>query len=85
MAGSIFDGIDMSNPCEVWPVMQAAYDRLLAGEQVVNAKFGSDNVEFQAGNVTAMKSRIAELKRECAAKCGGRPARHAIRAGFLRP
>ena len=82
MAGSIFDGIDMSNPCAVWPVMQAALDRLLVGEGAVRAKFGADEVEFGRGSIAALQRRIADLKAECAAK-GGRVRRHAIRAGFV--
>lgn len=83
MAGSIFDGIDMSNPCAVWPVMQAALDRLLVGEGVVRARFGEDDVEFSRGNITALERRIADLKAECAAK-SGKVRRHAIRGGFVR-
>lgn len=85
MARSIFDCIDTSDPCAVLPVMQKAYDRLLVGEQMVRARFGSDDVEFQPGDAAALLARINQLKRECLAACGGRPARHAIRAGFIRP
>lgn len=78
---SIFDGIDMSNPCAVWPVMQAALDWLLVGEGAVHAKFGADEVEFGRGRIAALQRRIADLKAECAAR-SGRMRRHAIRAGF---
>jgi hypothetical protein len=81
--GSIFDDIDMSDPCAIWPVMQAALDRLLVGESVVRAKFGSDEVEFGRGSIAALQRRIADLKAECAARTG-RVRRHAIRGGFLR-
>mgnify|MGYP001011505833 CR=1 FL=1 len=83
MVGSIFDGIDMTDPCAVWPVMQAALDRLLVGETEVRARFGEDEVEFGRGNVAALQRRIADLKAECAAK-SGRVRRHAIRCGFVR-
>jgi hypothetical protein len=80
---SIFDGIDMSNPCAVWPVMQAALDHLLVGEGIVRARFGEDDVEFGRSNIAALQRRIADLKAECAAR-SGRVRRHAIRAGFVR-
>lgn len=83
MAGSIFDGIDMTNPCAVWPVMQAALDRLLIGESVVRARFGEDDVEFGRASIAALQRRIADLKAECAAK-SGKVRRHAIRGGFVR-
>lgn len=81
--GSIFDGIDMSDPCAVWPVMQSALDKLLVGEGVVRARFGEDDVEFARGNIAALTRRIADLKAECAAK-SGKVRRHAIRGGFVR-
>lgn len=81
--GSIFDGIDMSDPCTVWPKMQKALDLLLVGEGVVRAHFGDDDVEFSRGNIAALQRRIADLKAECAAK-SGRVRRHAIRGGFVR-
>lgn len=84
MAGSIFDGIDMTNPCLVWPKMQEALDRLLVGESFVRARFGEDDVEFGKTNIAALQRRIADLKAECAAKSGGRLRRHAIRGGFVR-
>ncbi len=81
--GSIFDGIDMNDPCAVWPVMQAALDRLLVGEGFVRAKFGEDDVEFGRANIAELRRRIADLKTECAAK-SGKVRRHAIRGGFVR-
>lgn len=81
--GSIFDGIDMGDPCAVWPIMQAALDRLLVGEAAVSVKFGPDSVEFGRGSVAALERRIADLKAECASKTTGRVRRHAIRGGFV--
>lgn len=80
---SIFDGIDISEPCAVWPVMQAALDRLLVGETEVRARFGEDEIEFGRGNIAALQRRVADLKAECEAK-SGRVRRHAIRGGFVR-
>lgn len=79
---SIFDGIDMRDPCALWPKLQEVYDRLLAGEQVVEARFGTDQKRWQPTDMRALAARITALKSECAAKSGGRPRRHAIRAGF---
>lgn len=79
---SIFDGIDMRDPCALWPKMQEIYDRLLAGEQVVSTRFGNDETRWQATNMPALAKRIQELKAECAAKSSGRPRRFAMRAGF---
>jgi len=81
--GSVFDGIDMTDPCEVWPVMQSALDRLLVGESVVRARFGDDDVEFGRGSIAALERRIAELKAECVRRTTGRVRRHAIRGGFV--
>jgi len=80
---SIFDGIDMTDPCAVWPVMQAALDKMLAGENEVRARFGSDEVEFGRSNIPALQRRIADLKAECLGK-SGKVRRHAIRGGFVR-
>ncbi len=81
---SVFAGIDMSDPCALWPAMQKALDRLLVGEGTVRARFGQDEVEFGRGNIAALQKRIADLKAECLAKSGGRVRRHAIRGGFVR-
>lgn len=83
MAGSIFDGIDMKDPCAVWPVMEMALDRLLVGEAVARARFGEDDITFDRSNIAELRRRIAELKADCAAKAG-RVRRHAIRGGFVR-
>lgn len=79
---SVFDGIDMSDPCAVWPIMQKALDRLLVGENVVRSRFGEDEVQFSTTNIAALKTRIAELKAECRAKKSRRPRRHAITTGW---
>ncbi len=78
---SIFDNIDMSDPCEVWPKLQEVHDRLLAGEMVVRGKFEEDEQEFQRVDLPAIIRRIRELKYECAAKSGKPPTRRAITFG----
>lgn len=70
---SIFDGIDMSDPCAVAPKLEAALDRLLAGEMTVKARFGKDEVEYQQVDVPALRSRIRELRTQCAARGGRSP------------
>lgn len=83
MAGSIFDGIDMTKPCLVYPILEAALNRLLVGENIVRARFGDDDVEFGRANIQALQTRIRELKAQCDGTLGVR-RRHAIRAGFVR-
>jgi hypothetical protein len=78
---SIFDGIDMSDPCALLPKFQELHDRLIAGENVVKARFGDDEKEWQRGDVSAIAKRIRELKNECALRQGRRPARRAITFG----
>lgn len=79
---SIFDGIDMSDPCAVWPKLQEVLDRLLAGEMSVMARFGQDERRWQGSDVRALTARIAQLKSDCAAKQTGSPGRRVFRAGF---
>ena len=79
---SLFDGIDMSDPCALWPKMQNALDRLLIGEKVVRSRFGEDEVQFTAINIASLRARIAELKAQCMAKQTRRPRRHAISTGW---
>ena len=81
---SMFDGIDMGDPCALWPKLQEIHDRLLAGEQVIEARFGTDQKRWQPTDIAALRRRVSELKSECAAKAGTRPRRFAIRAGFRR-
>lgn len=81
---SIFDEVDMSDPCVVWPKLDEVLNRLLVGESVVRSRFGEEEIQFSAVNISALKTRISELKAACAAKQTGRPRRHAIRAGFKR-
>ncbi|MCD1644318.1 hypothetical protein [Aurantimonas coralicida] len=81
---SIFDGIDMADPCALGPKLQEIYDRLLAGEQVVEARFGTDTKRWQPTDMKALAARIAQLNTECREKSGQRSRRFAIRAGFRR-
>lgn len=78
---SIFDGIDMADPCALWPKMQEVADRLLAGEQVVRARFGEEERQWQQSNLPGLQRRIRELKMECARTNGTAPVRRAITFG----
>lgn len=78
---SIFDGVDMSDPCAVWPKLQDVHDRLLAGEMVVKGRFEEDEQEFQRVDLPAIVRRIRELKFECAKKSGLPSTRRAITFG----
>lgn len=80
---SIFDGIDMADPCAVYPVLEAAYYRLLAGENVVRSKFGDEEMQFSIADAKVLEKKIADLKAQCRAKNSGRTARrHVIRCGW---
>jgi len=79
---SPFDGIDMSDPCSLWPKLQEVYDRLIAGEMVVKSRFGDDEREWQRSNSGELKDRIRQLKAQCARKCGEAPSRRALTFGW---
>lgn len=78
---SVFDGIDMSDPCSVWPVLDEVLNRLLAGEMAVRGRFGNDEHQFQQSDIDGLKSRIRTLKAECTAKQTGKPRRRAFTFG----
>lgn len=72
MAGSsVFDGIDTSDPCALWPKLQEALDRLLVGEMAVVVRFGEDEVRFQEGDTRMLRRRVSQLKAECRARSAG--------------
>lgn len=79
---SIFDGVDMSDPCAMWPKLQQVVDRLLAGEMVVSARFGDDERSWQKTDLKSLQARIRQLQSECARKQGHRPTRRAITFGI---
>ena len=78
---SIFDGIDMSDPCAVYPKLEQVLDRLLSGEMVVRARVGEDERQWQQASIPALRTRIRELKAACARKSGARPPRRALTFG----
>ena len=78
---SIFEGIDQTDPCALWPVLQSAADRLLAGEMVTRARFGDEEHEYQRGDLAALQARIRELRAECDRLQGARPRRRAFTFG----
>lgn len=67
---SVFDGVDTSDPCQMWPVLQDVLDKLLAGEMSVRGRFGDDEQEWQRTDIGALRQRIRELKHDCAVKQG---------------
>jgi uncharacterized small protein (DUF1192 family) len=80
---ALLDGIDLTNPCQVWPQLQAAYYSLLAGETEARVRFREREVELTQASLPALQREIERLKAECERK-QGRRARYAIRAGFRR-
>ena len=59
---SIFDGIDMADPCAVYPVLEAAYYRLLAGENVVRSKFGDEEMQFSIADAKILEKKNCGFK-----------------------
>lgn len=78
---ALLDGVDLSNPCLVWPKLQEAYYRLLAGDTDVRVRFREREVEVAQANQKMLLQEIERLKAACERK-QGRRARYAIRAGF---
>lgn len=76
MAGPL-DGIDLTNPCLVWPRLQEAYYRLMAGERDVRSKFATqagaqEEVEFASVSPDALLALVTRLKAECERRSGRR-------------
>lgn len=78
---ALLDGVDLTNPCLVWPKLQEAYYKLLAGETEVRVRFREREVELARANLQLLEREIQKLRAECERK-QGRRARYAIRAGF---
>lgn len=78
---SLLDGVDLTQPCLVWPPLQAAYYRLLAGETEVRVRFREREVELARANLQLLDREIQKLKAACE-RSQGRRARYAVRAGF---
>ena len=79
---SLFDGIDEDNPCMVWPVLQKIRVRILAGEMVTTARFGTDEKTWQTSNLAELDREIRRLKGECIERSGGGRVRYAKRMRF---
>ncbi|MBG6148092.1 hypothetical protein IWQ51_006248 [Labrenzia sp. EL_142] len=78
---SLFDGIDTSDPCLVWPVLQTAYYKLAAGESEVRVKYQDFDVAVQPASLQELGALITRLKAECNRSQGIR-TRFAMRGGF---
>ena len=79
---SILSGVDLSDPCAVYPKLEEALLKLVAGERVARVRFGEDDVTFTDTSSGELRREIARLKGECVRNQTGRPARRAFRAGF---
>jgi hypothetical protein len=81
---SAFDGIDTSDPCAVWPILNNAYLKLLAGESVTRVMFGPQDVMFQRTDMSELRRARDELKAQCEAAQSGKPRvrRRAFSSGF---
>ncbi|MDP1642728.1 MAG: gpW family head-tail joining protein [Phenylobacterium sp.] len=78
---ALLDGVDLSNPCLVWPKLQEAYYKLVAGETEVRVRFREREVELSRVNLSLLQREIEQLKAACERR-SGRRARFALRAGF---
>lgn len=78
---SIFDGIDTTNPCAVWPVLQQALYKLAAGETEVRVRHEDFDVAVQPANQKELERLISRLQADCERKSGKR-RRFAMRGGF---
>ncbi|SHL75854.1 hypothetical protein [Roseibium suaedae] len=78
---SIFDGIDTTNPCLVWPVLQTALYKLAAGEAEVRVRHEEFDVTLQPANQQELGRLVTKLKTECERK-SGRRVRFAARGSF---
>jgi len=78
---ALLDGVDLTKPCEVWPVLQGAYYKLLAGDTEVRVRFREREVELSRSNLELLDAEIQRLKIACD-KAQGKRSRYAIRAGF---
>jgi len=78
---ALLDGVDLTNPCLVWPKLQEAYYRLLAGDTDVRVRFREREVEVGRADPKLLLQEIERLKAACERKQGKR-ARYAIRAGY---
>ena len=81
--GGGLDGIDLDNPCEVWPVLRRSYLELAAGAGVSQARYGEDSTSFSRADMGRLDRLWRELKADCEARTAGvKRRRRAITAGF---
>lgn len=82
----IFAGIDMSDPCAVYPVLEGALNKLLAGAQHAElesrTQIAAVRGVFQRVDIPALRERIDQLRMQCRQKQGLMPGQFAIRGGF---
>jgi hypothetical protein len=78
----LLDGIDITDPCAVWPKLQQAYYELVAGSALVRSRFDKREVEFKPADTKALGLLVAQLKADCERRSHESPRRFAIRAGF---
>jgi hypothetical protein len=82
------EGIDLSNPCLVWPRLQEAYYRRLAGETEVRVKFATqaghqEEVEFGLVPIKEIEAALTKLKADCERR-SGRRGNYALGSRFAR-
>lgn len=83
---SILDGVDLTNPCLVWPVLQQVKYRRLANEQDIESEFDFTDgtrrkVKFQTVSIAELDAEIERLKADCD-RLQGKRRRYPIRGVF---
>jgi len=64
--------VDFDRPCDVATALRKIELSIVTGGGVVRARFGDDDVQFSAANMTALRDLIDRYERLCAAESGKR-------------
>lgn len=74
-------GVADYDPCAAAAALRPAYMRLISGASEQKITFRDRDVWFHKGDIPSMRSMLAQLESECAAKNGQPGRRFAITAG----
>ncbi len=76
-----FDGVDLSDPCAVLPIVRKAYYTLLTGNSTTSVTFGDRHMTKTPSDLAALREEIRRLEIQCAQAQGEAPRRYAIKLG----
>ncbi|MGR3576990.1 MAG: hypothetical protein ACU0CF_19790 [Sagittula sp.] len=77
------DQVDIEDPCAVVIALRKVELSLVTNGGVIRARFGEDDVQFSASNLSRLRDLMDRYERLCAAKSGKR-VRYAKRIRFTR-